>query len=221
MAIMSSFFLLDTSPKSILVALDAMVAKAAAVLIAGTAAHLTDEHGTLVFPHTSRWLDNDYASMMNEAFEGPFEDYLNQCEILIDECLGTFVYAENIRQGKALAAVLGTMEWTEANRCRGIWNDEICPHSTAPHRKIKNIIHELRSSMMVNRPVRISNPDPDVRREMGADLPRNCPVRERTADGDPAGRCCFWLGEDGNTCPRHGDVSNESWLAFPRKDSAA
>lgn len=34
----------------------------------------------------------------------------------------------------------------------------------------------------------------------------NCPINERTADGDLVGRCWFYLS-DGKTCPRHGDVS--------------
>ena len=34
----------------------------------------------------------------------------------------------------------------------------------------------------------------------------NCPIREKTADGVSVGRCWFHL-PDGNTCPRHGDVS--------------
>jgi len=34
---------------------------------------------------------------------------------------------------------------------------------------------------------------------------RNCPVRERTADGVSVGRCWFYTGESG-VCPRHGDV---------------
>ena len=33
----------------------------------------------------------------------------------------------------------------------------------------------------------------------------NCPVLERTGNGVPCGRCCFFL-PDGRTCPRHGDV---------------
>lgn len=36
----------------------------------------------------------------------------------------------------------------------------------------------------------------------------NCPINEQTADGVTVGRCYFYL-EDGNTCPRHGDVSLE------------
>lgn len=35
----------------------------------------------------------------------------------------------------------------------------------------------------------------------------NCPVNERTADGDLVGRCWFHL-PDGRTCPRHGDVGD-------------
>lgn len=34
----------------------------------------------------------------------------------------------------------------------------------------------------------------------------NCPINERTADGDLVGRCWFYL-PDGVTCPRHGNVS--------------
>ena len=49
---------------------------------------------------------------------------------------------------------------------------------------------------------------------MNAYFPRNCPVRERTGDGVPVGRCWYHLGKDGNTCPRHGDVSKETWMAF-------
>lgn len=37
-------------------------------------------------------------------------------------------------------------------------------------------------------------------------FPRNCPVIERTADGQWVGRCWHYL-DDGKTCPRHGDVS--------------
>ena len=36
----------------------------------------------------------------------------------------------------------------------------------------------------------------------------NCPIRERTGDGVPDGRCWFHL-PDGKTCPRHGDVTIE------------
>ncbi len=34
----------------------------------------------------------------------------------------------------------------------------------------------------------------------------NCPINERTGDGILVGRCWFLL-KNGNTCPRHGDVS--------------
>lgn len=34
----------------------------------------------------------------------------------------------------------------------------------------------------------------------------NCPINERSADGQPLGRCWFFL-PDGKTCPRHGDVT--------------
>lgn len=64
---------------------------------------------------------------------------------------------------------------------------------------------------------KIIEADPDSRRELGADFPRNCPVRETTADGDSVGRCWFWLGDDGNTCPRHGDVSEQPWPKINRK----
>jgi len=36
----------------------------------------------------------------------------------------------------------------------------------------------------------------------------NCPIIEKTADGISVGRCFYYL-PDGNTCPRHGDVSSE------------
>lgn len=35
---------------------------------------------------------------------------------------------------------------------------------------------------------------------------RNCPILERTADGDVVGRCWFYIGGL-QKCPRHGDVS--------------
>jgi len=34
----------------------------------------------------------------------------------------------------------------------------------------------------------------------------NCPIRERTGDGEFCGRCWYYLA-DGVTCPRHGDVT--------------
>lgn len=34
---------------------------------------------------------------------------------------------------------------------------------------------------------------------------KNCPIRERTADGRSVGRCWFHTGDNG-VCPRHGDV---------------
>lgn len=33
----------------------------------------------------------------------------------------------------------------------------------------------------------------------------NCPIRERTGDGTPVGRCWHWC--PGGICPRHGDVT--------------
>ncbi len=39
-------------------------------------------------------------------------------------------------------------------------------------------------------------------------FPRNCPVREFSADGDPVGVCTFYLF-DGKTCERHGLVKEE------------
>jgi hypothetical protein len=35
--------------------------------------------------------------------------------------------------------------------------------------------------------------------------PNACPIRERTGDGRPVGRC--WYHCPGDVCPRHGDVS--------------
>ena len=54
--------------------------------------------------------------------------------------------------------------------------------------------------------------DPEKRRELGVYSPLNCPKATYTGDGTPVGRCWYWLGPDGNTCPVHGDVSQESWL---------
>lgn len=39
-------------------------------------------------------------------------------------------------------------------------------------------------------------------------LSANCPIREKTADGNFVGRCWHHL-KDGKTCPRHGNVSKE------------
>jgi hypothetical protein len=36
-------------------------------------------------------------------------------------------------------------------------------------------------------------------------MTKNCPVLERTGDGELVGRCWFYTGESG-LCPRHGDV---------------
>lgn len=36
--------------------------------------------------------------------------------------------------------------------------------------------------------------------------PKNCAVRQYTADGVPVGRCWYYVGED-NVCPIHGDVA--------------
>lgn len=36
----------------------------------------------------------------------------------------------------------------------------------------------------------------------------NCPIMEQTGDGKVCGRCWFALDE-GTTCPRHGDVTEE------------
>lgn len=36
----------------------------------------------------------------------------------------------------------------------------------------------------------------------------NCPIIERTADGDLVGRCWYYL-PDGKTCQRHGNVEKE------------
>lgn len=33
----------------------------------------------------------------------------------------------------------------------------------------------------------------------------NCPIKERTGDGTPVGRC--WFACNAGKCPRHGDVS--------------
>lgn len=35
--------------------------------------------------------------------------------------------------------------------------------------------------------------------------PNCCPIRERTGDGTPVGRCFYFCPDD--ACPRHGDVS--------------
>jgi hypothetical protein len=45
---------------------------------------------------------------------------------------------------------------------------------------------------------------------------RTCPVRERTGDGTPVGRCFHFCPN--NVCPRHGDVSAP--LALYRETSA-
>lgn len=37
---------------------------------------------------------------------------------------------------------------------------------------------------------------------------KSCPILERTGDGEPAGRCWYYTGENG-ICPRHGDVREE------------
>ena len=36
--------------------------------------------------------------------------------------------------------------------------------------------------------------------------PSNCPIFERTADGEAVGRCWFYTGNTAGVCPRHGDV---------------
>ncbi len=36
--------------------------------------------------------------------------------------------------------------------------------------------------------------------------PNNCPILEKTADGDLVGRCFFFCRDD--VCPRHGDVKD-------------
>ena len=41
--------------------------------------------------------------------------------------------------------------------------------------------------------------------EMRPWFPRNCAVREFTADGVPVGRCMCFVGH-GYVCPRHGNV---------------
>jgi hypothetical protein len=43
--------------------------------------------------------------------------------------------------------------------------------------------------------------------DKGQNNDRNCPVRERTADGVSVGRCWYFCPE--GVCPRHGDVSKE------------
>ena len=43
---------------------------------------------------------------------------------------------------------------------------------------------------------------------MSRPFENNCPIRERTADGQSVGRCWYRLsGENGMICERHGDVS--------------
>lgn len=42
---------------------------------------------------------------------------------------------------------------------------------------------------------------------MKPDMPDNCAVLERTADGDIVGRCYFYVGPH-DICPRHGNVSH-------------
>lgn len=59
---------------------------------------------------------------------------------------------------------------------------------------------------------RIREPDAAKRAARGVFSPRNCPKATYTGDGVPLGRCDHWLGEDGNTCPVHGDVSGEEWM---------
>lgn len=46
----------------------------------------------------------------------------------------------------------------------------------------------------------ISDPPPPDRF-----LPRVCAIKQHTADGAPAGRCFYYVGETGR-CPLHGDV---------------
>ena len=55
---------------------------------------------------------------------------------------------------------------------------------------------------------------------MGDTFSTNCPINERTADGDLVGRCWFYL-PDGYTCPRHGDVTKaiELWVKSGRLTS--
>jgi len=63
----------------------------------------------------------------------------------------------------------------------------------------------------------VVEPNPAKRKEIGVFQPRNCPIGERSGDGTPLGPCWHWLGDDGNTCPIHGDVSKETWIAFKRE----
>ena len=59
---------------------------------------------------------------------------------------------------------------------------------------------------------RVPAKEPDKRVMFGS----NCPILERTADGDRAGRC--WYHCPGDVCPRHGDVAKA--LARFREDGS-
>lgn len=48
-------------------------------------------------------------------------------------------------------------------------------------------------------------PDLEIATGYAQMFPNNCAIRERTADGDSVGPCCFHLAH-GTTCPRHGIV---------------
>jgi hypothetical protein len=62
----------------------------------------------------------------------------------------------------------------------------------------------------------VREPDSAKRVEMGVFSPRNCPVGMKAGDGTPLGRCDHWLGDSGNTCPVHGDVSDQEWILVKR-----
>lgn len=70
------------------------------------------------------------------------------------------------------------------------------------------------------KPVRVhivglaKSPDPEVRRRLGVIFSRNCPETVRSGDGLPLGSCMYYLGDDGNTCPVHGDVSGSLWSSI-------
>ncbi len=46
----------------------------------------------------------------------------------------------------------------------------------------------------------------------------NCPVREKTADGAPVGRCWFYM-RDG-VCPRHGAPDEDETMDVPPMSDA-
>ncbi len=75
--------------------------------------------------------------------------------------------------------------------------------------------------MMVHVTWRVKEPDPAKREAKGVYNPRNCPVSVRAGDGTPLGRCDHYLVSRGNTCPVHGDVSDQEWLKVKRVNLSA